>query len=305
MLFRSKAGRSYADLIVDGHKTLESRNGDSLRPYVGKRVSIVRTGEGKAKAIGEVTIGEPMVVNSKQFRELEHKHLVPKGSAYDISTPTKHLYPLYDPERYESERDVGHGIVSRKVMHKADGGLIPSLDVMRLAIGGAPDQSPFYSAADQAAQQLQRAKGTGAEFLTELTKAKGVKPAEVEHRGLGEIGKLPKMTKEQFMAEMGKRPKAEVKQIIKTLDDEAYDKALEEAIVYQAEAYASSVSGDPQEQKQIMKERIEEIKNNPEYLDAIKDDLFPWGNEMAPQFDRSDLKLPGGKKYREILFQLP
>ena len=57
-----KAGRSYADLIVDGHKTLESRNSDTLRPYVGKRVAIVRTGEGKAKAIGEVTIGEPMVV---------------------------------------------------------------------------------------------------------------------------------------------------------------------------------------------------------------------------------------------------
>ena len=57
-----KAGRSYADLIVDGHKTLESRNGDSLRPYVGKRVSIVRTGEGKAKAIGEVTIGERIPV---------------------------------------------------------------------------------------------------------------------------------------------------------------------------------------------------------------------------------------------------
>ena len=49
-----KAGRRYADLIVDGHKTLESRNSDTLRPYVGKRVAIVRTGEGPAKAIGEV-----------------------------------------------------------------------------------------------------------------------------------------------------------------------------------------------------------------------------------------------------------
>lgn len=117
-----KAGRRYADLIVDGHKTLESRNSDSLRPYVGKRVAIVRTGEGKAKAIGEVTIGEPMVVNSKKFRELEHKHMVPKGSAYDISTPTKHLYPLHDPMRYEEDRDVGHGIVSRKMIEKAEGG---------------------------------------------------------------------------------------------------------------------------------------------------------------------------------------
>lgn len=128
-----KAGRSYADLIVDGQKTLESRNGDSLRPYVGKRVAIVRTGEGKAKAIGEVTIGEPMVVNSKQFRELEHRHMVPKNSTFDINTPTKHLYPLHNPERYDQEREVGHGIVSRKVMTVAKGGKV-SQDAMMMKV---------------------------------------------------------------------------------------------------------------------------------------------------------------------------
>jgi hypothetical protein len=111
-------------MIVDGHKTLESRNSDTLRPYVGKRVAIVRTGEGKAKAIGEVTVGEPRVVNQKQFRAMEDEHKVPKGSRFDINTPTKHLYPMHDPVRYEEERDVGHGIVSRKVIHKARGGAV-------------------------------------------------------------------------------------------------------------------------------------------------------------------------------------
>lgn len=120
----TKAGLSYADMIVDGHKKYESRNSDTLRPYVGKRVAIVRTGEGKAKAIGEVTIGEPKVVNEKQFREMEDEHKVPKGSRFDINTPTKHLYPMHDPVRYEEERDVGHGIVSRKVIHKAEGGSV-------------------------------------------------------------------------------------------------------------------------------------------------------------------------------------
>jgi len=136
----TKAGLRYADMIVDGHKTLESRNSDTLRPYVGKRVAIVRTGEGKAKAIGEVTIGEPKVVNQKQFRAMEGDHLVPKGSRFDINTPTKHLYPMHDPVRYEEERDVGHGIVSRKVIHKAKGGAVkPTIDQMRqaLAKGGS------------------------------------------------------------------------------------------------------------------------------------------------------------------------
>ena len=128
-----KAGRSYADMIVDGHKTLESRNSDTLRPYVGKRVAIVRTGEGKAKAIGEVTIGEPIVANKKQFRNMESHHLVPEGSTFDIKTPTKHMYPLSEPVRYDEERDVGHGIISRKVIHKAKGGTI-SQDAMQLAL---------------------------------------------------------------------------------------------------------------------------------------------------------------------------
>ena len=119
-----KSDRRYADMIVDGQKTLESRNSDTLRPYVGKRVAIVRTGEGKAKAIGEVTVGEPMVVNKQKFRALEDKHHVPEGSAFDINTPTKHLYPMHDPVRYNEERDVGHGIVSRKIIEKAKGGSV-------------------------------------------------------------------------------------------------------------------------------------------------------------------------------------
>ena len=141
----TKAGRRYADLIVDGQKTLESRNGDSLRPYVGKRVAIVRTGEGPAKAIGEVTIGEPMVVKKNKFRSLEHQHHVPEGSAFDISTPTKHLYPMHNPMRYDQERDVGHGIVSRKVIHKDKGGkvkgpqpLIPIEATVKLAHRNLP-----------------------------------------------------------------------------------------------------------------------------------------------------------------------
>ena len=149
----TKAGLRYADMIVDGHKTLESRNSDTLRPYVGKRVAIVRTGEGKAKAIGEVTIGEPKVVNQKQFRAMEDEHKVPKGSRFDINTPTKHLYPMHDPVRYEEERDVGHGIVSRQVIHKAEGGRVQpkflyhgtNKDFKRFNVGSYLTDDPDYA----------------------------------------------------------------------------------------------------------------------------------------------------------------
>jgi len=146
----TKAGLRFADMIVDGHKTLESRNSDTLRPYVGKRVAIVRTGEGKAKAIGEVTVGEPKVVNQRQFRAMEDEHRVPKGSRFDINTPTKHLYPMHDPVRYEEERDVGHGIVSRQVIHKAGGGSVePTVDEMRLALANKGSKDDYFSVLEE------------------------------------------------------------------------------------------------------------------------------------------------------------
>ena len=115
-----KAKRSYADLIVDGEKKYESRKGKSLMPFVGKTVSIIRTGNGPAKAIGSATVGQPIVVNEKQFRQLESAHLVPQGSAFDIERGSyKYLYPMLNPHRYYKEYDVsneGSIFVSRKVI---------------------------------------------------------------------------------------------------------------------------------------------------------------------------------------------
>ena len=185
-----KAGLRYADMIVDGHKTLESRNSDTLRPYVGKRVAIVRTGEGKAKAIGEVTIGEPVVVNKQKFRSMQDEHHVPQGSAFDINTPTKHLYPMHDPVRYEEERDVGHGIVSRKVIHKAKGGTVkPTLDEMRqqLAKGGKVEVRPTVKddaiqrkipQMEAAAKKVSEGKMSHEAYDKVVNKHKPVKPYE-------------------------------------------------------------------------------------------------------------------------------
>lgn len=111
-----RAGIPYADLIVDGTKTYESRESHSLNPYIGKRVAIVKTGEGKAHAIGSVVIGEPITVNERQFRHLEGEHMVPAGSAFDIKPNQKKvLYPLSDAIRFDKPVTVGHGIVSRKL----------------------------------------------------------------------------------------------------------------------------------------------------------------------------------------------
>jgi len=115
-----KSGLRYADEIVDGNKKYETRDSDSLRPYVGKRIAIVRTGEGTAKAIGEATVGEPIVVDEAQFNRMRSEHLVPAGSAFDIKPGSKkYLYPMLNPVRFDEEKDVGAGIVARKVIDRS------------------------------------------------------------------------------------------------------------------------------------------------------------------------------------------
>jgi hypothetical protein len=114
---RSDGDIDYAGLIVDGRKKYESRKTDSLGPYVGKTVGIVRTGTGPAVAIGQVTVGEPIVVDAEKFNKLRKQHLVPQGSKFDIDVDgTKYLYPMINPVRWPDERLIKHrGIVSRKI----------------------------------------------------------------------------------------------------------------------------------------------------------------------------------------------
>ena len=47
--------------------------------------------------------------------------------------------------------------------------------LIRSARAATKEAKPFFSAVDKAALDLQRAKGTGKEFMTELKKTKGVK----------------------------------------------------------------------------------------------------------------------------------
>ena len=118
---RADGDIDYAELIADGKKKYETRNTDSLKPYVGKTVAIVRTGRGPASAIGEVTIGKPIVADEKTFEKLRKQHLVPAGSKFDIPQGgVKYLYPMLNPVRWDKEKPVTHhGIVARQVQYES------------------------------------------------------------------------------------------------------------------------------------------------------------------------------------------
>jgi hypothetical protein len=111
-----KNGTDYADLIVSGTKKFESRETASLKPYVGKRVGIVRTGAGPAEVIGSVEIGRPIEVNEKQFNQLRDQHLVAEDSSFNIKKgQTKFLYPMMNPIPTPAQKVTSKGIVARAV----------------------------------------------------------------------------------------------------------------------------------------------------------------------------------------------
>ena len=115
---------NYSDLIVSGSKVFETRDTDSLRPYVGKRVGIVETKKGeKAKLVGYVTVGEPLLADETKFRNLKDLHLVPEGSKFDIKKDqTKYLYTMQDPVKLEQPIDASskQGIVARDISEISD-----------------------------------------------------------------------------------------------------------------------------------------------------------------------------------------
>lgn len=166
----------YADKIVDGEKTLETRTSDSLRPYVGKRVAIVRTGDGPAKAIGAVTIGEPIkVTTQKQFDQYRDQTLIPKDSKFDIAPgQTKYLYPLENPVRYSDERDVGQGIVARKVMLPSRAGQ-KNAAASRVE-GESADRFKRTEQLQQAVADLQAGKITRTEYNRMVDELRPVQP---------------------------------------------------------------------------------------------------------------------------------
>jgi hypothetical protein len=103
----------WTDLILSGKKTIETRDTNSLKPYVGKRVALIQTGKGKAKIVGVATIGEPIQYNSvDDFKADVNRHRV-SSDGFD---QVKFGYPLKDVQKLTTPIEVNsRGIVARNV----------------------------------------------------------------------------------------------------------------------------------------------------------------------------------------------
>jgi len=106
----------YTDMIMAGVKTVETRASRSLDSVVGKRVGIIRTGQGKATLVGYATIGEPYCYpNVDEFRRDYQRHRVQPGSRFDCGGVGKWGYPLTNVERTQERTIERRGNVLRRL----------------------------------------------------------------------------------------------------------------------------------------------------------------------------------------------
>lgn len=87
----------YADAIVEGFKTVETRNRNMLSACVGERVCIIATRRGKKPVvIGSVLITCAYKMCGGWMNEHRNLTLIPKYSKYDNNGEDKWCYFLAD-----------------------------------------------------------------------------------------------------------------------------------------------------------------------------------------------------------------
>jgi len=106
----------FTDQILSGKKTVETRRTNSLRPYVGKRVGIIRTGKGPALLVGFAVIGEPIFYGTKAAFSADFKrHQVGDKSKFRFKRGGKFGYPLTKVTRCVPVPVKSRGIIARKL----------------------------------------------------------------------------------------------------------------------------------------------------------------------------------------------
>ncbi len=102
--------------ILDGVKTVEARDTNSLGPYVGRRVGIVRTGRGVATLVGYVTIGRPRLYTCEdEFAQDYRSHRVSIEEPHFAFEEVKYGFPLVEPSRTEPRQLTTRGGIARRL----------------------------------------------------------------------------------------------------------------------------------------------------------------------------------------------
>jgi hypothetical protein len=142
-------------------------------------------------------------------------------------------------------------------------------------------KAPFFSKVDEVLDSLPRNKGTGDEFLREIEKTKGVKPAEIQDRGIAKALKgKPKMTKAEVQKIFESNPPPRVQEKVLSDTSPDYEDFLEAKA---QEEYGVDWFDLSRQEKARLEKMFKEL----------------------PTTQYEQYKTPGGENYREILLKLP
>jgi hypothetical protein len=168
----------------------------------------------------------------------------------------------------------------------------------------------FYSAAEQAAMNLERSKGTGQSFLNDLMNAPDVKKDELSWIGLDDFLKdKPNVTKQEvqdFIA--GNRVDVQERQLGGVITEDPVGIAQRKAVFDKYEPQIQALYKDidsfgyntPREVTQSTDNRLRALQ---EMRDAEADAFYKIPEPTPTKYDK--FQLPGGENYREILLTLP
>ena len=185
------------------------------------------------------------------------------------------------------------------------------------AVGQGMDELGFYSAAKQAVDAIQQPKGTGAQFLAQISKTPGVKPDEIKWTGLDEFLQSKKSVTKAEVQEYLDKNRVQIKEVTlgmpneskaaaQTADDireilEAGQVMDDDAANFIERYLAARSAGNRNSQAESS---LEEYLRNAGDMRTI-DEIEQISKEMADSSKFSKYTLPGGENYREILLTLP
>ena len=163
---------------------------------------------------------------------------------------------------------------------------------------------PFHSAVDKAAGMLKRKVGTGAEFMKELMGVTGIKPTELQERGLTEIMGMPRMTHDQFMAALGSKPAPAIQEkVLKKYSPEELTELTQQKIRKQALQELSQEGYTESQIERKLADRIDELELSHDYDDVRTAAHRELSIDKSPHHEK--WTLPGGENYREMLIKAP
>ena len=163
---------------------------------------------------------------------------------------------------------------------------------------------PFHSAVDKAAGMLKRKVGTGAEFMKELMGVTGIKPTELQERGLTEIMGMHRMTHDQFMAALGSKPAPAIQEkVLKKYSPEELTELTQQKIRKQALQELSQEGYTESQIQRKLADRIDELELSHDYDDVRTAAHRELSIDKSPHHEK--WTLPGGENYREMLIKAP